>query len=299
MRDPMAVMGRTTGVPSEQGDPLAARELRPAHLDGVRELVALRERVLALGPTAPRGGVTADDLRRVLATMFPPESLELATIDWGSPRATHDALERHEAVHEITDRADLRRRLHPADRLCFGLFHAALPAEPVVFTEVALTTGMPESIADILAPDRVPQAVDEATTAVFYSISAAQPGLRGIAFGTLLISRAIAAVRRDLPMVKDVVTLSPMPGLRRWLANESEAEEQEVPPEDEALRGASEAYVRQARRADGQPIDAVARFHLGNGAALDRIHLRADPSPRGMRQSFGAMASYRYERQDL
>lgn len=291
----MAVMGRTMSVPA---DALDRTGPRPAHLGGVRELVALRERILASGRTEQGSGVTAEELRRVLVTMFPPESLELATIDGDSPTATLDALERYEAVHEITDRADLRRRLHPADRLCFGLFHAALPAEPVVFTEIALTSDMPESITEILAPDRVPQDADAATAAVFYSISAAQPGLRGIAFGKLLISRAAAALRRDHPRVREVVTLSPMPGLRRWLATATEAEAPEAPPADDALRSLSETYVRHARRVDGRPLDAVARFHLGNGASLDRIHVRADPSLRGMMQSFGAMASYRYERQD-
>ena len=295
MRDPMAVMGRTMSVPA---DALDRTGPRPAHLGGVRELVALRERILASGRTDQGSGVTAEELRRVLATMFPPESLELATIDGDSPTVTLDALERYEAVHEITDRADLRRRLHPADRLCFGLFHAALPAEPVVFTEIALTSDMPESITEILAPDRVPQDADAATAAVFYSISAAQPGLRGIAFGKLLISRAAAALRRDHPRVREVVTLSPMPGLRRWLATATEAEAPEAPPADDALRSLSETYVRHARRVDGRPLDAVARFHLGNGASLDRIHVRADPSLRGMMQSFGAMASYRYERHD-
>ena len=295
MRDPMAVMGRTMSVPA---DALDRTGPRPAHLGGVRELVALRERVLASGRTGQGSGITAEELRRVLVTMFPPESLELAMIDGDSPRATLEALQRYEAVHEITDRADLRRRLDPADRLCFGLFHAALPAEPVVFTEVALTSGMPASVDEILAPDRVPQDADAATTAVFYSISAAQPGLRGIAFGKLLISRAAAALRRAHPQIRGVVTLSPMPGLRRWLAATTEAGAPETPPRDDALRTLSETYVRHARRADGRPLDAVARFHLGNGATLDRIHLRADSSPRGMTQSFGAMASYRYERQD-
>jgi len=298
MRDPMAVMRSAISVPSAREGAFTAAERRPAHLGRVRELVALRERLLVRGHPAPADGVTADELRRVLVTMFPPESLELAAIDWASPRVTHDALERHEAVHEIIDRADLRRRLHPADRVCFGLFHAALPAEPLVFAEIALTSGMPETITEILAPDRVPQDIDLATTAVFYSISAAQPGLRGIAFGKLLIARAVATLHRDHPRIRDVVTLSPMPGLRRWLVAVTEARTPEAPPEDDALRDLSETYLRHSRRGDGSRLDAVARFHLGNGASLDRIHLRADPSPRGMQQSFGAMASYRYERQD-
>lgn len=284
-------------APTQRDSPGAARESGPA---GVRAIIALREGLLAASDDPALTGVTADDLAPVLAALFSPGSLELVRIDWRAPSATLDMMMRHEAVHAIADREDLRRRLLPADRACYGLFHAALPDEPLVFTEIALSDVLPLSIDAILAEGRRPIDADAARLAVFYSISATQPGLRGIALGRLLIARVVAELARERPAVDEFVTLSPMPGLRSWMRATGRATDSlpDVTPPDDVLQAACEEYLLRARGTDERPLDDVARFHLGNGARLDRILLGADRSARGREQSYGAMVSYRYERQE-
>ncbi|MCR2810519.1 MULTISPECIES: malonyl-CoA decarboxylase family protein [unclassified Microbacterium] len=298
------------------GHPPAAN--RPlAYCDGVRAIVAMREELLERGGNATFGAVTAEDLRPLLAALFSPSALELRSVGWDSPGSVLDHIVRHEAVVEIADRCELRRRLQPEDRRCFGLFHPAMPDEPVIFTEIALTRRPVSAIGEILGRERIAIREEDATTAVFYSISSSQPGLRGIAFGDLLIRRAAAALLDQLPRLEQFITLSPLPGFRGWLSASAEFQSTTPSPRqsmaepstgvlevgtstgDDELRGSAEEYLLQARRGDGRPVDPVARFHLGNGARLTHIHLNADQSPRGIKQSFGVMASYRYERQDL
>lgn len=288
MRDPASVLDRPAGECADASAAASAPESVLAYADGVRALIGMREELLAGDLDTFTSTVTDHDLRPVLAAMFDPAVLELRVIDGTSSAALQDHLIRHEAVHGISDRDELRRRLQPSDRRCFGLFHPALPDEPVIFTEIALTREPVSSMAEILASDRPVLSAESVTTAVFYSISAAQPGLRGMSFGAQLIERAVTALIAELPDLETFVTLSPIPGLRRWLTGTPGA------PDD--LRVAAEEYVLRARRADGRPDDPVARFHLGNGAQLADIRVDADPSPRGLRQSFGVMASYRYER---
>lgn len=293
-----------------------ARDFQRTYATGVRALVAMREGLLAGGQSDPPSTVSGEDLRPLLSAVFSPDILELRAIDWASSSPVLDHVVHHEAVHEIVDRDELRRRLHPEDRRCFGLFHPAMPDHPVIFTEIALTSGSISAMSEILAMDRAPLRADAATTAVFYSISDAQPGLRGIPFGHLLIARAVRALSRTLPGLHEFVTLSPLPLFRRWLTDvavprraseklqkslpdfQARAPDADAPFTGEELRNAAEAYLLHARREDGRPVDPVARFHLGNGASLDRVHLAADLSPRGTQQSFGVMATYRYERQN-
>jgi len=317
MRDPASVLewqaGDVVGTAADKRAAHAALE----YGDGVRALVAMREGILTRGAHASAPVVADEDIRRVLESLFSPEVLELRAIDWASPSAVLDRIVRYEAVHDIADRDELRRRLQPDDRRCFGLFHPAMSDDPVIFTEIALTSGPVASIDGILAAERTPVSAEAATTAIFYSISGSQPGLRGIAFGGLLIARATAALRRALPRLDEFLTLSPLPGFRSWIsdvADSGEAPAQlralarsladpalgpEAPAKDEELRRAAEAYLLDTRPADGRPVDSVARFHLGNGATLDRVYVGADTSARGLRESFGVMASYRYERQAL
>ncbi|WP_448002760.1 malonyl-CoA decarboxylase domain-containing protein [Agromyces bauzanensis] len=283
---------------------------------GTRALVDMREDVLALRREEPGLDEVERDLTQLLASSFSPGRLELRAIEWSSPVAVLEHVLRHDAVHRVTGWADLRRRLEPEDRRCFGLFHPALPDGPVVFTEIALTLEPPTSIGEILDPDRAPVPVELATTAVFYSISSGRPGLRGIRFGEVLIERAVTALHRELPRLGSYVTLSPIPGFRQWLAHAvggpAAAAWEDLrrlhrrlergdarSADDEALRRVAETYLRSTRSEDGRPADPVARFHLGNGARLERIQLRADLSTRGLEQAYGVMACYGYERQPV
>ena len=198
-------------------------------------------------------------------------------------------------MHEIEDWDDLRRRLHPEDRRCFAFFHPAMPGEPLIFVEVALTRAIPGSIQTLLAEDRDPLLIEDARTAVFYSISNCQKGLAGISFGNLLIKQVASGLLQELPQLSSFVTLSPVPGFLRWL-------EATTPEAAEALQaggnGAAELaahYLKDAKRPDGYPADPVARFHLGNGAAIHEVHAQADTSDKGRAQSAGVMANYIYD----
>jgi malonyl-CoA decarboxylase len=222
-------------------------------------------------------------------------------------------------VHQIRDWSDLRRRLEPADRRCFAFFHPQLVDEPLIFVEVALTSGLPSSIGDLIAEDRAAaNSAGTADTAVFYSISNCQTGLRGISFGDFLIKQVVDELRRDLPELETFVTLSPVPGFAKWLAGQLKdsgagllaAEDKEalrrldgdgwahdygqaVQIRPHLLRAAA-LYLLQAKGSKGKPLDPVARFHLNNGASLHRINFLADTSARGLREAHGLMVNYQY-----
>jgi malonyl-CoA decarboxylase len=231
------------------------------------------------------------DLRHLLMSWFNRGFLILQSIDWGTSAEVLEKIIAYEAVHQIASWDDLRRRLQPADRRCFGFFHPALPREPLIFVEVALTRGIPGSIGGLLAEDRAAIAADEADTAVFYSISNCQDGLKGISFGNSLIKQVVEDLSRDLPGLKTFVTLSPIPGLRRWLDQTGR-----VVPDDQPqlFQQMAALYLLEARRGDGSPADPVARFHLGNGAQIHAVHSGADLSENGLAQSGGAMVNYLY-----
>lgn len=259
-----------------------------------------------------------DDPARALAQVFSPSTLELRRLSSRDSERLQAWLIRHEAVHPIADADDLRARLDPDDRRCFGLVHPDLPDEPVAFTEVALTREPPTRVGDLLDSPRTRIPAHEASIAVPYSISACHPQLRGLALGALLLRRAVAALRADLPNLRDVVTLSPVPGLRDWveaLATRAPADpagpglqvtedlvtiaeslwnDRAVDHDD--LRRLVTTFVLRARDHANAPVDPVARFHLGNGATLDRVVIGADRSTTRVRQSFGVMVGYRYER---
>jgi malonyl-CoA decarboxylase len=209
-------------------------------------------------------------------------------------------------VHDIGDWADLRRRLDPEDRRCFAFFHPAMPLEPLIFVEVGLTQGIPGSIQDILATERTILAADQADTAVFYSISNCQPGLKGISFGHFLIKQVATELQRDLPGLDCFVTLSPIPGFTKWLRAQAdqqlpllEAENwwtEEVPEATKKwLISRAVDYFTGAKNNRSRPLDPVARFHLGNGALLERLNWLGDVSANGRRQSAGLMVNYRYD----
>ena len=253
-------------------------------------LVAMRKDLLEFLPDHPELGPLDVDIRHLFASWFNRGFLVLRPINWTSPAEILEKIIAYEAVHAIDSWRDLRRRVQPADRRCFGFFHPSMPTEPMIFVEVALTKGVPTSVQALLADGRDAIEAEVADTAVFYSISNCQSGLAGISFGNSLIKQVAADLARDLPALKTFVTLSPIPGLNKWLKT---AALPAAPAGQEAALAAH--YLLEAKRADGMPLDPVARFHLGNGATVNAVHAGADTSENGMAQSGGAMVNYLYD----
>ena len=260
--------------------------------DATRLLVRMREDLLRLSRDSDALQALDLDFRHLFASWFNRGFLVLRPISWESPAQLLEKIIAYEAVHAIDSWSDLRRRLEPADRRCFSFLHPAMPDEPLIFVEVALTKGIPGSVQGLLAENRDVIDADAADTAVFYSISNCQAGLAGISFGNSLIKQVAADLALELPGLKTFVTLSPIPGLVRWLENEGI----EYDPEDrEGMRRRAARYLIGAKRRDGLPLDPVARFHLGNGALVHQVHARADLSEKGLKQSGGAMVNYLYD----
>ncbi|WP_108482743.1 malonyl-CoA decarboxylase [Oceaniglobus ichthyenteri] len=268
------------------------------------ELVAMRVDLLNRLKDHPDLARTDIDFLHLLRSWFNRGFLVLRKINWDTPASILDKIVAYEAVHEISDWDDLRRRLYPADRRCFAFFHPAMPDEPLIFVEVALTAAIPGSIDAVLSEGRTPLDADQAKAAVFYSISNCQKGLSGVSFGNLLIKQVVAELSRECPQIASYVTLSPIPGLNRWLATQIDdpAHGQAAQSvldgtaEAEDIRAMAARYLLGAKREDGLPLDPVARFHLGNGAEVHEIHASADLSDNGMAQSSGAMVNYLYDR---
>jgi malonyl-CoA decarboxylase len=286
---------------------------------GTGELVAMRADLLSAMKDHKDLAALDRDVVHLLASWFNRGFLVLRRIDWSSPANILEKIIRYEAVHEIRDWDDLRRRIDPADRRCYAFFHPALVDEPLIFVEVALTEQIPGAIAPLLAVERQPVAVERARTAVFYSISNTQRGLGGISFGSFLIKQVVEELQRELPKLDNFVTLSPVPGFMQWL---KQAPDVPVSDEDRALLGHLDTpdwtenaelaqqlrsvleplaayYFLKARTPKGRLIDSVARFHLGNGARLERIDWLGDLSPKGLRESAGIMVNYLYRLDDI
>ena len=230
---------------------------------------------------------------------------------------------RYEAVHRIRSWEDLRRRIDPPDRRCYAFFHPALVDEPLIFVEVALTREIPDSIAPILSVQRDSIDPDKVMTATFYSISNCQRGLAGVSFGNFLIKQVVQEISRETPRLKTHVTLSPAPGFADWLNRERKSESSRAlsPDDKAALEGldrqgwwqlpqvrqpmqepllrAAAWYYLNAKNRMGLPADAVARFHLGNGARLERLNWLGDGSENGISQSYGLMVNYLYDLEDI
>ena len=253
-------------------------------------LVGMRADLLRLGRDEDELQALDLDFRHLFASWFNRGFLVLRRISWESPAHILEKIIAYEAVHAINSWTDLRSRLEPADRRCFAFFHPAMPDEPLIFVEVALTRGVPGAIHDVLGDTRTRIVPDQADTAVFYSISNCQSGLAGISFGNSLIKQVAADLAREWPGLRTFVTLSPIPGLRRWLVDTG------TPVgAGEVLRQQAARYLMGAKRPDGQPLDPVARFHLGNGAQILALHAGADRSDKGQAQSGGAMVNYLYD----
>lgn len=255
-------------------------------------LVSMRAHLLKHTKEHPALAALDFDFQHLFGSWFNRGFLVLRPINWESPAHILDKIIAYEAVHAIDSWDDLRRRLQPEDRRCFAFFHPAMADEPLIFVEVALTRGIPSSVQDLLSEDRDGIVAEDADTAVFYSISNCQAGLKNISFGNSLIKQVAMDLSLELPALKTFVTLSPIPGLSAWLDDN----EIVVPAEDaDSLRNLAAHYLVDAKRAGGAPRDPVARFHLGNGAQVHKVHAGADISPKGMAQSTGVMVNYLYD----
>lgn len=256
------------------------------------EIVRLRRDLLTLLDERPELARTDHDIVHLLRTWFNRGFLVMRQINWESPASILEKIIAHEAVHEIGTWDDLRRRLQPTDRRCFAFFHPAMPDEPLIFVEVALMDGVPNSIRSVLTEEREVLVAEEADTAVFYSISNCQLGLAGVSFGNSLIKQVARDLSHELPNLKSFVTLSPIPGLKRWLQGEGILEGDSGP---KVMKWLAAKYLLDAKAPDGLPLDPVARFHLGNGALLHAILPDADLSETGIAQSSGVMVNYLYD----
>ncbi|MHA6262932.1 malonyl-CoA decarboxylase [Arenibacterium sp. CAU 1754] len=256
------------------------------------QLVRMRADLLRLGGDEPELQALDQDFRHLFASWFNRGFLVLRPISWASPAHILEKIIAYEAVHAIDSWDDLRRRLEPADRRCFAFFHPSMPDEPLIFVEVALTKGVPGSIQELLADDRVSMSPDQADTAVFYSISNCQVGLASISFGNSLIKQVAADLSVDQRGLKTFVTLSPIPGFMRWVERENIALDADTP---ETVRALAAHYLLTAKGRGNAPLDPVARFHLGNGAIVHAVHGNADISDKGRAQSAGAMVNYLYD----
>jgi malonyl-CoA decarboxylase len=285
---------------------------------GVGFLVELRADLLALRSQDPALGMLDDELTGHLSTLFDVGLLGLRQITWDSPASVLERLMATEAVHAIAGWDDLRHRLD-GDQRCYAFFHPALEHEPIVFVEIALTHGLADNLPELL--NRA-ETVDDPDTAIFYSITSAQPGLAGVHLGNELIKQVVDALRLENDHLKTFATLSPLPGFRSWLRTQVDdraltpAEQESLgddagavaaltdrswlddPPRVERVRpgllSAGARYLTSVR--DGRALDPVGNFHLSNGASLERLNWMANPAPYGIEESLGLMVNYRYDR---
>jgi malonyl-CoA decarboxylase len=299
--------------------------------DGMQFLIDLRAELLKPLKTDKRLLALDAELEQLFSTWFDVAFLQLRRLSWDSPASLIEKLIKYEAVHDIRSWADLKNRL-AGDRRCYGFFHPSLPTEPLIFVEVALVDRISDSIAPLLDESAVQVAPDRATTAIFYSISSTQTGLRGVSFGDSLIKTVAETLSAEFPRLRQFATLSPIPGFRAWLAkhaaealerlDDKRRSELATAPALEGpealasaalLAAAEQSSVLPARApvalwlqqcaarylalemVDGRPVDPVARFHLGNGARVERINWAGDRSAKGHKQSYGLMVNYLYD----
>ncbi len=283
---------------------------------GIGDLVAMRADLQQALAAEPGLRPLDTDFQHLFGSWFNRGFLELRQINWSTPAEILEKIIAYEAVHEINGWDDLRRRVAAPDRRLYAFFHPSLRNEPLIFVEVALTDDIPAAIAPILADGRKPLDPREATTAVFYSISNCQNGLRGVSFGNFLIKQVVEELQREFANIDTFVTLSPIPGLRKWATAEAangdslltethrktvERLEAGGSPMNAAgaLAEIAARYLALGESPRGGPADPVARFHLGNGARMERINPGADLSPAGMANAWGVMVNYLYDLDDI
>jgi len=273
---------------------------------GTRRLVKMREHLLTAKRDNPELDRIDTDFHHLFNTWFNRAFLLMEPLDWTTPAHILEKIIAYEAVHEIKSWSELRNRLEPADRYCYGFFHPSMEDEPLVFVEVALTDQIPSAIGEILHRDPECEAPDNPSCAIFYSISNCHAGLAGVSFGNFLIKQVATSLKMRFPQLKTFSTISPAPGFHRWLKAEARQRDEiallmdrfDVAADDE-LRGELEKiaaqYFLHQKNGRAEPLDPVARFHLKNGARLERINILGNPSPTGMERSFGTMVNYVYD----
>ncbi len=296
---------------------------------GTAAVVRLRRALLERLPRQAGLAAVEHDLLHLLSSWFNPGFLQMRKVDWNSPAQLLEQIIRHEAVHEIDGWDDLRRRLQP-DRRCFAFFHPQLPDEPLIFVEVALVPEMAGAIEPLINKKSQPLPPEAFKVAVFYSISNCQPGLRGVSLGNFLIKRVAEQLKRELPQLKTFCTLSPIPGLMAWLHKARDGTGLAALPQAAAERAMH--ALAQLRDAAGHDLNAllhvgplqamppqahhalwrlaslylvhlsatpqgdpVARFHLDNGARLERLNANANLASKGLKQSAALMVNYLYD----
>lgn len=264
--------------------------------NGTSRLVKLRERIRALEDSDLKAFDSG--LLKLFKYWFNPSFLVLEKIDWETPANILEKIIEYEAVHEINSWDDLRARLAPLDRQCFAFFHPLIPNDPLIFVEVALCSETPISIQEIIKIDREETDIEKVNTAIFYSISNCQNGLLGISFGNFLIKKVAKTLKRELPELNQFLTLSPIPGLMKWMEEYAPITFERCGDgncSDDELMKKTIKYLTESNRSDSMPNDPVGRFHIGNGASLERVNLKADLSKKGLSQSYGVMANYLYD----
>ena len=273
---------------------------------GTRRLVKMREHLLAAMRDRPELDKIDTDFRHLFNAWFNRAFLVMEPIDWTTPAHILEKIIAYEAVHEIENWSELRGRLEPADRYCYGFFHPSMEDEPLVFVEVALTDRIPHGIGEILQRTAATEAPDNPSCAIFYSISNCHKGLAGVSFGNFLIKQVATSLKLRFPQLKTFATISPLPGFRGWLEREAgeRAEIASLLAEFDAKAGEdlrqkleklAASYLLEQKNSRGKPLDPVARFHLKNGAILKRINILGDPAEKGMAHSLGTMVNYVYD----
>ena len=263
---------------------------------GTAAILRMREHLIACARELPELEAADLDFHHLLSSWFNPGFLRMEQVSWRTPADLLERIIAHERVHQIQGWDDLRRRLQD-DRRCFAIFHPVLPAEPLIFVEVALTQAMPDAIGPLFDAAGAVQDPKAARVAVFYSISNCQPGLRGVSLGNFLIKRVVDRLSAEFPRLNRFCTLSPVPGFARWLEQRAPAAAGNGAAEGakaELLRLCAEYFLGPGH-GGGRTPDPVARFHLSNGARLERINWAANRSPRGMREPLGLMVNYLYD----
>jgi len=275
---------------------------------GTIKLVKLREKLLRFLGKYPNLRKIDYDLSSLFKDWFNRGFLILKPIDWETPANILEKIIEYEAVHQIKSWDELRSRLEPEDRKCFAYFHPAMEDEPLIFIEVALTKDIPKNITEILEPNRSRIDSQEATTAVFYSISNCQNGLQGISFGNFLIKQVAKDLEKNFSKLTKFVTLSPVPGFVKWLEkNDSKLHKKLVNKLNVSNIEKNKSLINKlifdyffiSNREDNLPNDPVARFHIGNGAILENINFLGDVSEKGLQQSLGTMVNYLYDLEEV
>lgn len=297
-------------------------------IGGTHSIVQMRERLLGHLKAHPGLKSVDTDIQHVFSSWFNPGFLELHEITWSSPAILLEKIIKHESVHAIDGWDDLRRRLQP-DRRCFAFFHPQLPGEPLIFVEVALVPTIAREVGTLLDKKAETLEAKKFKTAIFYSISNCQPGLKGVSLGNFLIKRVAERIQQEIPSVKTFCTLSPIPGFTKWLDSGVQAEQFDLTPAKRAkveeafklLRGKGQPWAKTLAAgwtslnvSEEEKValmrlcfvyltqvtctkegDAVAKFHLSNGAQLFNINWAADLSKKGVAQSSSLMVNYLYE----